>query len=575
MAAPAAMAADDEADANRLYVATSQSVENWNPFIQIYVIEHQFRQVQYEPLVVNSAEDYTPTPGLAESWEASEDGLTWTFHLRDTQWHDGEPVTAHDVEYTYHIIFNDEVISARNADTLALIDSVEAIDDSTVVFTLNEPNISMEASDQVIVPKHIWEEHEGNWNEFTNDDFPIIGSGPWQVVDFETDQFIRYQANEDYWRGAPGFDELIFQYYTEPDTAVAALEAGEVDIVGGLNEAQFNRLDGQDGITTNMAPNRRWVALRFNTGAQTADGEEFGDGHPALTDVAVRQALHHAIDKQELIDRVTGGFGVVASSIVPSVFDTIWWEPSGDDLVSFDLAEANRILDEAGYELGDDGIRVTADGEPLVFSFGVDAGVAERENAALFIEEWWEEIGVGIDLVISEDVHDQFYAGDIDFTFTGWGINPDPTYNFNRQSCGQLPGEPGGSNSDTFYCNEYYDGLITAQQTDTDPDTRAATLAELQQILYDEAPLIFLWYPAVLEAYNSEKIEDIATQPATDGMIMGQIGAWAYHSAQPTGAGGGGVGTGVLVGAGVVVLLAAAATGVVLTRRRQTADERE
>ena len=105
-------------DPNTLTIATGQSIENWNPFMQIYVIEHQFRQLQYETLVRMSAEDYSPSEGLAEEWEESEDGLTWTFHLRETTWHDGEPVTADDVVYTYHIIENDPVISARNADTV-------------------------------------------------------------------------------------------------------------------------------------------------------------------------------------------------------------------------------------------------------------------------------------------------------------------------------------------------------------------------------------------------------------------------------------------------------------------------
>ncbi|WP_162453543.1 ABC transporter substrate-binding protein [Phytoactinopolyspora mesophila] len=572
---PAQASEDGDAAENRLFVATDQSVENWNPFLQIYFIEHQFRQVQYEPLIRHSAEDYTATEGLAEEWEVSDDGLTWTFTLRETVWHDEQPVTADDVEYTYHIILNDEVISARSADTVELIESVEAVDDRTVEIRITEPSVTLELSDQVIVPKHIWEEHEGNWSDWGNDDFPIIGSGPWQAVAYETDQFIRYEANENYWRGAPGFDELIFQYYTEPDTAVAGLEAGEVDIVGNLNEAQVRRLDGMEGITTVVAPNRAWLALRFNTGARTIDGQEFGQGHPALSDVAVRQALHHAIDKQELIDRVRGGFGEVASSIVPSVFGAIYWEPDDDVRVDFDLEEASRILDEAGYAMGDDGIRVSPDGDPLVFSFGIDAGDADRESTALFIEEWFSEIGVGVEQVISEDVHDQFYAGDIDFTFTGWGINPDPTYNLIRQTCGQLPEEPPGGNSDAFYCNEHYDNLVAQQAAETDPEARAEILAEVQEILYTDAPLIFLWYPTVMEAYNSDKIADVTFQPTDGGMIMGQIGPWAYHSAAPTGEGGGGLSTSVLVGAGAAVVLGAAVAGVGLARRRQTADDRE
>lgn len=569
----------EEEGVNRLTVATSQSVENWNPFLQIYVIEHQFRQVQYEPLVHNSAEDYAPTPALAEEWEVSDDGLSWTFTVRDDAlWHDGEPVTAHDVEYTYHIIQTDDEISARNEDIVELIDSVTATDDRTVVFELTEPTTQLEATDQVIVPRHIWEEHEGAWSDFANDEFPIVGSGAFQIVEYETDQFIRYEAFDDYFRGRPGFDELVFRYYTEPDTAVAALEVGEVDIIGGLNDAQHDRLDGQDGIGVNVAPDRRWTALRFNTGAVTRDGQEFGEGHPALEDVRVRQALHHAIDKEALVDRVLAGYGDPATSIVPNVFETIWWEPSDDQRVEFDLDEANRILDEAGYPMGDDGIRVTEDGEPLVFTFGVDANMTDRESASQFIEEWWAEIGVGVEITVSEDVHDQFYAGQLDLTFTGWGINPNPTYNFNRQSCAQLPTEADGSSndSDAYYCNEELDALNRQQQSETDPQARAETLREMQAILYEDAPLIFLWYPTVTEAYNDAKIDNIVTQPSENGMIMGQIGSWAYHGAAPTGTSGDDGGNpAVVIGAAVAAVAAVGVIGFVLYRRRQTADERE
>ncbi|HLS12879.1 MAG TPA: peptide ABC transporter substrate-binding protein [Beutenbergiaceae bacterium] len=562
-------------DPNTLTIATEQSVENWNPFVQIYMVEHQFRQLQYAPLVHISAEDFTPTPGLAEEWEESEDGLTWTFHLRETNWHDGEPLTAEDVEYTYHIMMNDPVISARNADLVELIESVDAVDERTVEIHISEPSVMIETNDLTIVPEHIWSEYEGEWNEYANDDFPIVGIGPYQMVDFVTDAYIRYEANEDYWNDPPNFDEIVFQYYTEPDTAVAALEAGEVDLVGGLNDAQIQRLEGVDHVTTNISPERRWTALRFNTGAQTRDGEPFGSGHPALADPELRRALHHAIDKQELIDRVLGGYGDVAASIMPNVFSTVYWEPDDTQRVDFDLDEANRLLDEAGYEMGDDGIRVSPDGDPLIFQFGVDAGTAERENAAQFITEWFEEVGVQAEQLISEDVSEQFDAGELDMAFSGWGMGPDPTYNLNRQTCAQLPASPGDGTSDTFYCDEQFDDLVRTQQGETDPDARAELLHEIQESLYTEAALIFLWYPAAMEAYNSTKIEDFVIQPAQEGMIMGQIGPWAYHAAEPTGETTDGVNTAVLIGAVVVLVLGGAIVAVVLVRRRQSAEDRE
>lgn len=567
----------DSEDPNTLVVGTSQSIETWNPFQQTYVIEHQFRQITYEPLTRLSADDYSVEPGLAEDWYPSEDGLTWTFELReDAYWHDGEQFTAEDVLYTYHIMREDEVIAARNAPTNELIAEVRAEDDFTVVFELNHPDVGIEATDQVIVPKHIWEEHEGAWSEYGNDDFPIIGIGPFQASEFSVDSFIRYTANEDYFRGEPGFDEIVFQYYTEPDTSIAALEAGEVDLIGGLNEQQIRRLEGIEHVTTNTAPDRRWLALRFNHGPQTRDREEFGNLREAITDPAVREAIHHALDREELIDRVRGGFGDPATSIVPNVFTTIWWEPSDDIRVDFDVDEANSILDEAGYEWADgEDFRTTPEGEPLALRIGVDAGNTERENTSLFLQEWLAEIGIDLERVITEDVDDQFLNGDVEMSFTGWGIQPNPVYNLNRQSCGQLPVEPGDGGTDTYYCNEEFDALIVESQQESDPERSVELYHELQEILYTDNVMIWLWYPHVMEAYNNVKITDVTTQPSDNGMIMGQSGPWAYWSAAPTGETFGGVSTGVLIGTGVVVVVAAGVIVAVLVKRKKTAEDRE
>src|SRR5699024_5458726 len=107
-----------------------------------------------------------------------------------------------------------------------------------------------------------------------------------------------------------------------------------------------------------------------------------------------------------------------------------------------------------------------------------------------------------------------------------------------------LPAAPGDGTTDTFYCNEQFDSLVRAQESETDPDARAELLYEAQEILYEDSPIVFLWYPTVMEAYNSTAVDNLLTQPADDGMIMGQIGSWAYQSATPTGESVGGVSTG-------------------------------
>ncbi|NLS10785.1 ABC transporter substrate-binding protein [Nesterenkonia sp. MY13] len=566
----------DSEDPDTLVIATNQSVEEWNPFNQIYVIEHAFRQLVYEPLVRVDAEDYSPTGGLAEDWDVSDDGLTWTYHLREGMtWHDGEPITAEDVEYTYHIIFNDPNLEVQYAAMIDLIEEIEVIDDLTVEFTLNRFDYGFEVTDEEILPKHIWEEHEGEWSDWANDEFPIIGSGPYQMVDFEVDTFIRYERFDDYFRGPAGFDEIVYQYYTEPDTSVAALESGEVDIVGGLNEAQIERLEGIDGIETNVAPDRRWMGLYFNTGSQTADGEEFGDAHDALQDSQVRQAIHHAIDRQTLIDNVLGGHADPATSMVPNVFSQIWWEPSEDERVDFDLEEANRILDDAGYPMGDNGVREDPDGEPLEFAIAIAPDATETEHVTEYLVEWLDEIGIDLEVIYSEDASAIFTDGDVEMFISGWGMQPNPIYNFQRNTCGVLPSEPGGTGTDVFYCNEEFDEAVAATQSEQDDDERLAAFHEAQRILYDDAPFVFLWYPYVREAYSDTKIDNIVTQPADEGAILGQTGPWAFHGAEPTGEEVGGVPTGVLWGAGGAAVLVGGLLVFFLIRRKQTAEDRE
>lgn len=578
---------DDTADVDRLTVATAQSVDTFNPFLARYVIEYTTRHMVYETLVRSSAEDYSFEPGLATDWEESDDGLTWTFTIRDdSQWSDGEPVTAHDVAFTFQTMMDVEAYAGANADFVSILESVEATDDHTVVFTVTEPTTQLMtgASDYSIVPQHIWADID-NPGEYLNDDFPLVGSGPFQIVEYETDQFIRMEANENYWAGAPGFDELVFRYYTEPDAQIAALETGEVDIVGfgAITPAQYAALQDHENIDVINAQNRRWVSLVFNVGARTIDGEEFGTGHPALKDPEVRRALHHAIDKPQLVETVLDGFGDPGVSIVPKIFETFHWDPGEDERVSFDLDQARQILDDAGYEMGADGIRETPDGEPLEFRLFYHADNAYYASIVQFLEEWWEEIGLAIEVTPIDGpvLNDNVYAGDYDIAFSGWGVGPDPTSILAMHTCEVLPTEAGDISQrshETFYCNPEYDDLHEQQKGETDVNARAELIKQQQQILYDDAPVIWLYYQNTLEAYRSDRVSNLTPQPADNGMITGQQSfMWAFHSATPAGGGSSGDGMGpVTITVGAAVVAVGVLAGVALAvRRRRTAEERE
>jgi peptide/nickel transport system substrate-binding protein len=581
--APAAQAADEDgADANSLRVWVNQEVDTFNPFKSRFIITYNSRLMTYDSLIRTGADDYAPTPGLAEEWVESDDGLTWTFTIREgVEWSDGEPLTAEDVAYTYQLLIENEGIHDWNVNFAGNLASAEAPDETTFVLTLHEPApADILGSDLAIVPKHVWETYDDPADDSANDALPIVGSGPFQVVEHQVDEFIRFEVNENYWDGAPGFDEVVFVYYNEPDAAVAALEAGQVDVVNNLNPAQAAALESQEHVTVNNAQNRRWVSLVLNHGAKTADGEEYGNGHPALADQAVRQALHTAIDKQQLVDTVLDGNGDPGVGIIPKIFETYHWD-GGADLVQFNIDEANRILDEAGYELGDDGIRTMPDSdEKLSFRFYHHADNTDYATVVQFVSEWWEQLGLEITTEPIEQgtLNDLVYLGEFDVAFSGWGVGPNPSGILGQHTCAVMPTRTDGEerSHENFYCNEQYDALNEQQKVESDINARVELVKEMQKILYDDAIVIWLYYQNVVEAYNSDKIENLRTQPAENGMITGQQGfLWAYHAAQPTGGSGSGVATGVLVGTGAVLLVAAAAAALMFARRKSTADERE
>jgi len=578
--------ADQTADEQptQLVVAVSQSVDTFNPFLSFFAIGYTISGLTYDSLIDWSAEDYSPVPGLATSWEESPDRLTWTYKIRKgVKFSDGTPLTARDAEFTFNLMMTDEAARASSADLVEKFESVDAPDDYTLVIKLKEPTNQMLALDNPIVPKHIWEKID-NLGEYKNFDFPLVGSGPFQVVEFKTDQFIRLKANKDYWGGAPKYDELIFRYYKTPDAAVQALINGSVDLVSGLTPAQYRGLEGQKGITRNQAQNRRTSSITFNVGAQTRDGKPFGDGHPALKDVRVRQAMHHAVNREEIIEKVYDGMATPGVSYIPRIFSNYFWEPEGPEKVEFDIAKGNQILDEAGYRKGPDGIRVDPkSGRPLSFRLLHHADNPQYATIAQYLKGWWKELGIDIKVQSADStkLNDMLYAGKFDVIFSGWGVGPDPTSILSLYTCDALPSDTSGTerNTDTFYCNERFDELHEQQKLETDLTKRAELIAEMQKILYTEAPVITLVYADQLEAYRSDRWTGFVKQPAERGMISGQQGHWAFLSATPVvetqeeSAGGSRIG--LVLGGGAAVLVVAAAAVLVAIRRRQTADERE
>lgn len=589
--APPAQADSDEKTS--ITIAVSQEVDSLSPFQAVRVITTSLHRWMYDFLTNYDPETGETIPALAESWETSEDGLTWTYHIRqDATWTDGEPVTAEDVAWTFNTMMTDPAAAEANGNFVENFETVTATDEYTVEIQLSQPQVTMLALDVPILPEHIWSGIE-DYGAFNNDEeFPIVSNGPWILTDYQPNQTITFEPNEDYWRGAPQFDELVLRTINDADAQVEALRAGEVDFVQGLTPAQFRSLEGEENIELNQADGKRFQGMTLNPGATLQDGTPFGDGHPALQDPVVREALVRTIDREAIYEVAYGGFGEPNAGYIPSRYDIYHWEPERPVSEEFDIDAANQLLDDAGYTMGDDGIRVSPDGRPLSFRFNVHADNPQYVQAAQMMAEWASDAGMELKVEPVSEVGSLLDDGTYDILTTGWSVNPDPNYVLSINLCSGLPTEVGGPYlSDAYFCNDEYDQLYQQQLAELDVDARAELVKQMQEILYETNVFVVWGYADALEAYRSDVIAEMTPQPDPGGNYYGQDGYWSWWSAVPAGAEGSGEGgggdasaasdsddgsnTALVIGIIVVAAVVIGAVFFLARRRSATAEDRE
>jgi peptide/nickel transport system substrate-binding protein len=512
-----ALAADDTATPAAdgqltLRLGWTADPDSLNPFIGWDSSSYEVWSLNYDLLVGFRASDLTNQPGigLATDWETSADGKVWTFTIVEgATWQDGEPVTASDVAFTFNYVIDNEM--GMFIDYMLFIDSVEAIDDTHVVFTCSKPKANMLGLWLPILPEHIWSKIDPGKAErgFKNAP-PIVGSGPFQTVEFKKGEFLRMEANKNYWKGAPKIDEVIFQMYQNSDTMAQDLKAGGLASAWNIPSAQFDALDAEPNLTAIAGVVAGYDELGFNC----ADKEVYpkSTGHPALTDPAFRRALNWAVDRDKLVEVGYYGFASPGSTIVMPDFydpeaDYHWEPPAGDpNTYTFDLERARQELDAAGYTDGDgDGIR-EYDGEPIELRLAARTQSLESQNCGKFIKGWFEEIGLKIKYeVMDQDalgdkqynyVGDE-YAPDFDMFIWGWGGDIDPNFILSIMLTNSIEAW-----SDCMWSNAEYDALFEEQQSTIDVQERIAIVQQMQQIAYEESPYIVLAYPRNTEVYD-------------------------------------------------------------------------
>ena len=592
LASSAAGQGDGDGDGDRLVftIGTVNDIRTVNPLKLIEAPEYELSFLNYDMLLHFDRETLGPAPGLATDWESSEDGLTWTFTIRDdATWQDGEPVTAHDIAFTYNYILDNNI--SLYTSYFPLTDEITATDDHTLVWKTKKPTLAPEAPPWVyIIPEHIWGEFDKVSDAKKFDNVPAVGSGPFQLVEWKRGQFMRLEANKDYWGGAPTVDELVFRVFKNEEAMVQALRKGEIDFAEAIPANLFESIKNVDGIQTHVGAAGSFTQMSFN---MVANGDERpycqdynldmdpceSTGHPALLDQDVRTAIAQSIDKASLIDKVLNGYGEIGTTVVPPQTAPRWhWSPiETESQIPFDIEQAKQTLEDAGYrDTDNDGVReMPGGGRPLEFRFMLRSESPDSVKAGQFIQGWLKQIGIDTktESVTDSKLLDEWGGNNYDMYIYGWGPDPDPDFilsTFTTEQC--------LSWSDTCYSNPEYDALYEQQHTTADVEERKGIVEEMQRILYEESPELVLWYDNDLQAYRSDRWTGFLEQPEPQGYLLFGYGHYSYRnikpvSAESTNASESGPSATVwVIGAGILVVAAAVA---LLLRRRAGAEERE
>ena len=376
-----------------LRVGGLQDVDCWNPFSCTAI--YMWGDLLVEGLTIQgkASEGCDGEPALAESWEVSEDGYTWTVKLHEgITFPDGTPVTANTVKEFYEWWASNEDIAVFNAELLYL-DSIEVIDDLTFSLTTLEPIHNSPDYAFIfmwIFPPEIWTAVDPA-DIFIVENNPPIGTGPYTLTEYEPGSHMIFDVREDYYRGKPPIDQIIYTIYTNPDALNNALLAGEIDLtLPFLTPESYNVLSKNENITIEEKFPGDTYNLAFNM-------KDAGTSHPAVKDAVVREAIDYAIDKQQVVDVVFQGHAITCPTNYgcgPNFKDDL--NPDLE-ITPFDLEKANQLLEDAGYIDSDgDGVRETPDDQALDLRLVYITDFPPAGTMSDMIADWLGEIGINV-----------------------------------------------------------------------------------------------------------------------------------------------------------------------------------
>lgn len=458
----------------------------WTTWIVNQVIEGAF---EVQP-------DFTYKPDLVESEPVvTEDPFTITYKVRDeATWSDGTPITAADFEFTWKT-WVDPKVAVASRSGYEKIESAEIVDDKTVTFHFKEPYAGWKDLFGPVLPKHALEGEDFNkvWqkaivNPKTGEP---IASGPFLFESYKKGAELSLIRNEQYWGEHVAYlDKILWRFLPETNTEIQSLRGGEVDAIYPQPQLELVPLFTQPDLEIQTTAGTTWEHLDIQLG---------DNGHPALRETFVREALIHAIDREQLVGQLFKDLMPELEPLNNLIYASNHpdYEPNWERW-AYDPDAATELLESNGCKKGDDGIYECA-GERLSFGFVSTSGNALRELAFEVIQEQLRQVGIEVKsefgdaaVVFGEKI---LVAGNYDLFQFAWVSTPDPVGSVEIWRCD-------GSQNFSGYCNEEVSKLLVSSDLMTDPAERAATMNEADALMSADLPTIPLYQKPTFLAFS-------------------------------------------------------------------------
>lgn len=459
-------------------------------------------------------------PVLVEGWEVSEDGLTYTFKVRDgIYWSDGVQVTGKDFAFTLNALKYGNLDSPRLSN-VEYIDQVNLIDDMTVELVYSELNCAALADLKLgWLPAHMYAEDYSDIQENELNTKPTVTNGPFLFQEWVKDDHITLVRNPNYWQGAPHLDGWLFKVVPNATSVVQQLKTGEADVYDGIEPKYLVDMELQEQLSIYKYFDDGYTFIGLNMGApDDAQARLNEDGtvnenhgiHPILGDQDVRYAIVYGVDRNAIISKVIFGQG---APLQANVLPTIKWAYN-DQLEPREFSQETAIeyLEKAGWTDQDgDGVRechgckYAAEGTLLKLNLITNAGNETRENVGVIVQDQLGEIGFQIDF---EAMEWNAFVGvlvgqEFDMCIVGWtSMGSDPDDEGTMSSISDIPG---AAFNFVSYYNPEVDAFLKEAKTfpGCAPEDRGALYKQIQEKIYQDQPYDFLYVPRFILVYNN------------------------------------------------------------------------